>query len=166
MRREDILASLPSMSKDDLRDLAARASFLAGGGPSAPADRGSREGGDVDLLNEAINAALGGRGLPTVHGGALGRLRHYDKMCRAAEILGALVTNSVTKKRGAERLVAFTRLVEVVADRVAGSNAPLCHKTVVDGTLRIHEAIEDAFPGYLAADLLRSVILRPYSKTA
>ena len=150
----NILAVLPTLPPEQLRELHARTAMLLGAGAAQPETTTDAEQQLVheqvirvlqnagQTRNTPLNIVLKGKNGPAFVAGATAMLDFVEK--------------HLQPKKRADKQKAVAVLVDVVAGWMTRRRRPipLSHRTLCQQLVNVTTAVEDSFPGYLRSNLL------------
>lgn len=146
-----LCAALPGLSPDELAQLRLRIGFLARDTPAPAA--GTRRTSGSDWLLRGIGDELHRRGLSGSGKIPAQKLRaDWDEVSARmqADLLHALGDKG---DRSTGALGALT--ARVLADWLAAGRVPISPKTMLQNVEKVFTALDEAFPGYVQAGMLR-----------
>lgn len=138
--------NLESLSAKELRELAARASFLAAG---------KDERIDLDTrLVQAMDAVLFARTKTRFHEGVAMGLSNKGALFSASPVMKEYILTYFKPRGPGEWLKAYAIIVEAVADQIAKVGAALTARKMVELFGQFPAHVNAAFPGYAESGML------------
>lgn len=152
-RFEELCAALPELSEEQLRAVRLRVDFLLG----APATPAPVSGGWDDWLLRGLEHELRRRGI--LGRGRLPVARLAPKWPQTSAQLRADLTGAYGPGFGPRAEAALGKLVAVaLVDWMTAVRVPVGPATVLRNVGNVWVALDEAFPGYVGAGMLRSCL--------
>lgn len=139
------LPDLSSLSREQIREIRARADFMLGAEESTD--------GCAEVYAALVEAA--GPACPPLH--AARRSKHWPAFSRSAPALLAFAAEFKPRNR-AERRAALMICVEVFSDWLAERRIPVYWSTLASGLDKVPGLVDRAFPGYRASGMLPAIL--------
>ncbi len=141
-----VLDALPKLTRKQLAEVSGRLSLL-----------GSDDSNVAAEVHRVMVDVLGGGVMP-FH--SLAKSPRYGRFFRGALALDQFIADVFGRRIGKlQRVRVLMLLVRCVVNDLKEKNLPVGPTTIGDGLCRLPEIVEDRFPGYLAAGILRKALL-------
>lgn len=151
---DDILTELPKLPASSLRQLRARATALLGSDAAPHADE------DETFVFDQMRQALEEAGSPSMPFGVFAKQRPFPKFREGVPVFCRFVAKHFEPRSRVERTKVAGILMSMLVSRLRRMRLPVGFTTMAQQIAKVHQAVDDEFPGYRESKLLRWVVER------
>ena len=146
----DVLEQLSSLTSDQLREVASRASLLL----SAQTPSVAKQTGDEELVFSVVSDLFKDRGLSEAPFRVIAKQSYFPKYRESVASLGKYIDRFIKPKTRVERRKVVLILVRMLIRWMTEASVPVSYKTVALNLSKVPDLVDRQFPGYRQSGLL------------
>lgn len=159
---KDVMESISQLPADQLKQVAAQVSFLRYGSQGGESVHALRPNSDPDIEREMIGAVIRQEcrtfGFRVPPDSVLQSSRHWPRFVKSIPCFLNYVDKYFSPKSRTERIKVIRVLVGCILKHLQSHHIPRGHRSITDCLVKIHDVVDDQFPGYRESGFLPLII--------